>query len=121
MTLQNGFRSDGQGQKERDRDMRRNLMLALALAAVLSLGVAAIASAVSTTLRAGNLIVTFGATTSPKALPKTKYVAGHDDHLRHYQNERRDSSVGVPRRDLRHRQGCESQRQGLSVLQRRAT
>jgi hypothetical protein len=54
--------------------MRRNLMLALALAAVLSLGVAAIASAVSTTLRAGDLIVTFGGTTSPKALSKTKYT-----------------------------------------------
>jgi hypothetical protein len=54
--------------------MRRNLMLALALAAVLSLGVAAIASAVSTTLRAGNLIVTFGGSTSPKALPKTTYT-----------------------------------------------
>lgn len=49
-------------------------MLALALAAVLSLGVAAIASAVSTTLRAGNLIVTFGGTLSPKQLPKNKYV-----------------------------------------------
>lgn len=49
-------------------------MLALALAAVLSLGVAAIASAVSTTLRAGNLIVTFGGSTSPKALSKTKYT-----------------------------------------------
>jgi hypothetical protein len=54
--------------------MRRNLMLALALAAVLSLGVAAIASAVSTTLRAGNLIVTFGGSTSPKKLSKTKYT-----------------------------------------------
>jgi hypothetical protein len=54
--------------------MRRNLMLALALAAVLSLGVVAIASAVSTTLRAGNLIVTFGGTVSPKSLPKNKYV-----------------------------------------------
>lgn len=54
--------------------MRRNLMLALALAAVLSLGVAAIASAVQTTLRAGNLIVTFGGTTSPKKLPKNSYV-----------------------------------------------
>ncbi|HMJ71813.1 MAG TPA: hypothetical protein VK471_00455 [Solirubrobacterales bacterium] len=54
--------------------MRRNLMLALALAAVLSLGVAAVASAVSTTLRAGNLIVTFGGSTSPKALSKTKYT-----------------------------------------------
>ena len=49
-------------------------MLALALAAVLSLGVAAIASAVSTTLRAGNLIVTFGGSTSPKALSKTQYT-----------------------------------------------
>ena len=54
--------------------MRKNLMLALAVAAVLSLGVTAIASAVSTTLRAGNLIVTFGGTTSPKALSKTKYT-----------------------------------------------
>jgi hypothetical protein len=54
--------------------MRRKLMLALALGAVLSLGVAAIASAVSTTLRAGNLVVTFGGTISPKQLPKSKYV-----------------------------------------------
>lgn len=54
--------------------MRRNLMLALALAAVLSLGVAAVASAVSTTLRAGDLVTTFGGTTSPKALSKTKYT-----------------------------------------------
>ncbi|HKB50316.1 MAG TPA: hypothetical protein VKC63_02660 [Solirubrobacterales bacterium] len=54
--------------------MRRNLMLAFALAAVLSLGVAAIASAVTTTLRAGDLIVTFGGTVSPKQLPKSKYV-----------------------------------------------
>jgi hypothetical protein len=54
--------------------MRRNLMLALALAGVLSLGVAAIASAVQTTLRAGNLVVTFGGTTSPKAMPKNDYV-----------------------------------------------
>lgn len=54
--------------------MRRNLMLALALAGVLSLGVAAIASAVQTTLRAGNLIVTFGGTTSPKAMPKNNYT-----------------------------------------------
>lgn len=54
--------------------MRRKLMLALALAAVLSLGVAAIASAVSTTIRAGDLIATFGGSTSPKALPKSKFV-----------------------------------------------
>jgi hypothetical protein len=54
--------------------MRRNLMLALALAGVLSLGVAAIASAVSTTLRAGDLVVTFGGSMSPKALSKTKFT-----------------------------------------------
>jgi hypothetical protein len=49
-------------------------MLALALAGVLSLGVAAIASAVQTTLRAGNLVVTFGGSTSPKALSKKNYT-----------------------------------------------
>jgi hypothetical protein len=55
--------------------MRRNLMLALAVAAVVSLGVAAVASAlVSTTLKAGDLVVTFGGGTSPKALPKTKFT-----------------------------------------------
>jgi hypothetical protein len=54
--------------------MRRKLMLALALAAVLCLGAAAIASAISTTLRAGNLVVTFGGSTSPKALPKNTYT-----------------------------------------------
>jgi hypothetical protein len=54
--------------------MRKNLMLALAVVAVLSLGVTAIASAVETTLRAGNLIVTFGGNISPKKLPKSKYV-----------------------------------------------
>ena len=59
--------------------MRRNLMLALALGVVLSLGVAAIASAASTTLRAGNLILTFGGTISPKALPKHDLHAGHHD------------------------------------------
>jgi hypothetical protein len=54
--------------------MRRNLMLALALAGVLSLGVAAIASAVQITLRAGNVVTTFGGTTSPKVMPKNDYV-----------------------------------------------
>jgi hypothetical protein len=54
--------------------MRRNLMLALALAAVLSLGAAAIASAVSTTIRGGNLVVTFGGGLSPKQMPKSKYI-----------------------------------------------
>ncbi len=54
--------------------MRKKLMLTLVAVAVASLGVAAVASAVSTTLRAGNLIATFGGTTSPKALPKNRYV-----------------------------------------------
>jgi hypothetical protein len=49
-------------------------MLALALAAVLSLGVVAVANAVQTTLKAGDLVVTFGGSASPKALPKTKYA-----------------------------------------------
>jgi hypothetical protein len=49
-------------------------MVALALSAVLALGVAAVASATQTTLRAGNLVVTFGGTVSPKALPKTTYT-----------------------------------------------
>jgi hypothetical protein len=54
--------------------MRRKLIAALALSAVLALGVAAIASATSTTLKAGNLVVTFGGSSSPKALPKNTYA-----------------------------------------------
>lgn len=54
--------------------MRRNLMLALALCAVLAMGVAAIASATQTTLRAGNLVVTFGGTLSPSKLSKSTYT-----------------------------------------------
>lgn len=54
--------------------MRRNLLVALALSAALAVGVAAIASAASVTVRAGNLILTFGGTVSPKAMPKKDYV-----------------------------------------------
>jgi hypothetical protein len=54
--------------------MRRNLILAIALAAALSVCVAAIAGAASTKIRAGNLVVTFGGSTSPKAISKTKYT-----------------------------------------------
>ena len=54
--------------------MRKKLMLALVVAAVASLGVAAIASAVKTTIRGGNLIATFGGNTSPKKLPKKGYA-----------------------------------------------
>ena len=54
--------------------MRKKLTLGLALAVVLCLGVAAIASAVSFTVRAGNLVATFGGSTSPKALSKTEYT-----------------------------------------------
>jgi hypothetical protein len=49
-------------------------MLALALAAALSVGVVAIANAVQITLRAGNVVTTFGGNTSPKAMPKNKYA-----------------------------------------------
>jgi hypothetical protein len=54
--------------------MRRNLVLALALSAVLALGMTAIASAAKVTLRAGNLIVTFGGNVAPKKLPKKKFA-----------------------------------------------
>jgi hypothetical protein len=49
-------------------------MLTLALAAALSVGVVAIANAVQITLRAGNVVSTFGGSTSPKTLPKNKYA-----------------------------------------------
>ncbi len=54
--------------------MRRNLLVALALSAALAVGVAAFASAASITIRAGNLITTFGGTASPKAMPRSNYV-----------------------------------------------
>ncbi len=54
--------------------MRRNLLKALALSAVLAIGVAAIASAASTTIKVGNLVLTFGGTISPSKLPKSKYA-----------------------------------------------
>jgi hypothetical protein len=54
--------------------MRRKLLMVLGLSAVLALGVAGVAYATQITLRAGNLVTTFGGTTSPKALPKTKYA-----------------------------------------------
>jgi hypothetical protein len=54
--------------------MRRNLMLALALAAALSVGVVAIANAVQITLRAGNVVTTFGGDAIPKVLPKNNYA-----------------------------------------------
>ncbi len=54
--------------------MRKKLLLVLGLSAVLALGVAGVAYATSITLHAGNLVVTFGGTTSPKALPKNTYT-----------------------------------------------
>ena len=54
--------------------MRRNLLVALALSAMLAVGVVAIAGAATTTVRAGNLILTFGGTVSPKAMPKKNYT-----------------------------------------------
>jgi hypothetical protein len=58
-------------------DMRKNLISALALAAVVALGVAGVASAVkltSTTVRAGNLRVTFGGGIYQGTLPKDKFA-----------------------------------------------
>jgi hypothetical protein len=52
--------------------MRRNSMLVLALSAVLALGVAAVAAATSTPVRAGNLVLTVGTTVSPKKLPRKR-------------------------------------------------
>lgn len=54
--------------------MRRHIILGLAFSALLALGVATIAGAASTKIRAGNLILTFGGSTSPTKLPKNKYA-----------------------------------------------
>lgn len=61
-------------QKEREIDMRRNLVLVLALSAALAVGAAAVASATQITLRAGNLILTFGGNVSPKKLPRHHFA-----------------------------------------------
>ena len=49
-------------------------MVVLALSAILALGVAAIAGAASTRIRAGNLVLTFGGTSIPKKLPRRHYA-----------------------------------------------
>lgn len=54
--------------------MRRHIVLMLALSALLAFGVATIAGAASTKIRAGNLILTFGGAASPSKLPKAKYA-----------------------------------------------
>lgn len=56
--------------------MRRNLLLVLALAGLMSVAVAAIATAKKskTTVKAGNLVLTFGGGISPTKLPKDQYV-----------------------------------------------
>lgn len=54
--------------------MRRNMLVALALSAMLAVGVAAIASAASTTVRAGNLVLRFGGNVSPQKLPKKRFA-----------------------------------------------
>jgi hypothetical protein len=50
------------------------MILAIAVAGALSLGVAAVASAISFSVGAGNLRTTFGGSTSPKKLSKTQYT-----------------------------------------------
>jgi hypothetical protein len=62
------------GQKMSQARRSRAAAVALAAIALLALTIAAIASATQTTLRAGDLIVTFGGTVSPKRLPKDEYA-----------------------------------------------
>jgi hypothetical protein len=50
--------------------MRGNLLVTLALSAALALTGAAVAVAASTTVRAGNLVLTFGSSVAPKKLPR---------------------------------------------------
>jgi hypothetical protein len=69
-----GRGSIGQAKKERAVDMRKNLLVIAALCAALVVGGAAIANAASTTVRAGNLVLTFGGTVTPKAMPKKSYI-----------------------------------------------
>lgn len=54
--------------------MRRNLIWALAAAALLSAAAVATAKNSETTIRAGNLVLTFGGEISPAKLPKDTYV-----------------------------------------------
>jgi len=54
--------------------MRRKAMVVLALGAALALGVAAIAGASATKIRAGNLVLTFGGSSIPKKLPRHRYA-----------------------------------------------
>lgn len=49
-------------------------MVALAVVATLALGVAAIAGAASTKIRAGNLVLTFGGNSIPTKLPRHRYA-----------------------------------------------
>jgi hypothetical protein len=54
--------------------MRKSLFLTLTVIAALALGWASLASATQTTLRAGNLILTFGGNVTPKKLPRAKFA-----------------------------------------------
>lgn len=54
--------------------MRKKLLVTLALSAVLALAVTSVASAVKITLRAGNLVTTFGGTVSPVGMPKKRFT-----------------------------------------------
>jgi hypothetical protein len=53
---------------------RRRLVPAMAVCGVLSVGAASIASAASITIIAGNLVLKFGGSTSPKKLPKREFA-----------------------------------------------
>ncbi len=54
--------------------MPRRILVALALCGILALGTAALASAAQTTIRAGNLVLTFGGNVKPQKLPKRNFA-----------------------------------------------
>jgi hypothetical protein len=54
--------------------MRRRTAAAFALSAVLAIAIAALASAASVTVRAGQLLFTIGGSVSPKKLPRNDYA-----------------------------------------------
>lgn len=54
--------------------MPKKILFALSLVGILAVGTAAIASAAQTTIRAGNLVLTFGGNVQPKKLPKRNFA-----------------------------------------------
>ena len=96
--------------------MRRKLMLALALSGGrLPWRGCGRECGSSTTLRAGDLVVTFGGSTSPKALPKKNFAPVDDARLRQDQDHRRHPSARRSAKRRRHRQEREVNTKGFPV------